>query len=505
MLLINKKNITKFLLSFVIVYTSLFLFSFFSVAYANEPLINYEDAELGEKEYEAEYKQKKNKRKNFTPVTPPSSTKVSSLGVDEYDMERAVLRALKENPSVKAKESAALSSEQARKAARSAFGPVFSTSYGYTQVQHPQRIGGMERDDAVFTYSATVSQNLFAGLATLSGYRKSELLKESAEADKNRNDIQLILDVQQNFLNLFKTRENIRSAQDSLERLQSQLKVSEAFYDVGLRPRLDVLQSEVDVAAAEDILLQAKQAEETIIARLDTLLNINIKNQVNYVGSLAKVPFPFSLEECLERAYRQRPDVYIAQKAVQISGEDTRLAASGFYPQVNTSWSWQTEGTGMAAAGSAKNPNRYSNWQLGIQADWNVFEWGRTYYTFRQQKYLEGKAGAEQASLHNEVAFEIKSKLLQLNQASKRIDVSRKGLTQAREAYRMADARHQAQVATITDVLDAQSKLSAAEASYTSALADYAIAVANLYAAMGEKHPDLSVATQAILPLKYQD
>ena len=452
---------------------------------------NYQEPDLGEKL--AIGNVSANEKDSLMPATPPASTKMGSLTENEYDIEKAVLRALKENPNVKAKEFSALAAEDARKSARASFGPVLSTSYGYTKLQHkPTAVGMKEQDESYYTAGVSVSQNLFAGLATLSSYQKASLQEESAQADKTKNDIQLILDVQQNFLNLLQARETIRSANDSLVRLRSQLKVTSAFYDVGLKPRLDVLQAEVDVANAEDLLLRSTQTAETLTARLDTLLNIDIHTTVNYVGSLARVPFALGLDECLSRAYQQRPDIFIAQKAVEIAGKDVTIASSAFYPQVNAAWSWQTQGDQLMADGSRLNPVSYNRWNVGVQADWNVFEWGKTYFSYRQQKQLASKARAEQASLHNEVAYEIKSKLLQLNEADKRITVSRKGLAQAREAYRMADARYQAQVATITDVLDAQAKLSNAESSYTSALADYEIAVSSLYAAMGERHPDLS-------------
>ena len=55
----------------------------------------------------------------------------------------------------------------------------------------------------------------------------------------------------------------------------------------------------------------------------------------------------------------------------------------------------------------------------------------------------------------------------------------------------MADARYQTQVGIFIDVLDAQAKLTQAEATLTGAQADYLIAVALLHVAMGEENPAL--------------
>lgn len=65
----------------------------------------------------------------------------------------------------------------------------------------------------------------------------------------------------------------------------------------------------------------------------------------------------------------------------------------------------------------------------------------------------------------------------------------------------MAVARYQAQVGTNTDVLDAQSDLSSAEASLITARGDYMISVASLYNATGSKvrgSPQATLSTKQV-------
>ena len=74
------------------------------------------------------------------------------------------------------------------------------------------------------------------------------------------------------------------------------------------------------------------------------------------------------------------------------------------------------------------------------------------------------------------------------------IGVAQKGVAQAREAYDVAVARYQEHVGTNFDVLDASSNLKTAHSSLTGAKADYLTALAQLYVAMGEFHPDVTRA-----------
>lgn len=101
------------------------------------------------------------------------------------------------------------------------------------------------------------------------------------------------------------------------------------------------------------------------------------------------------------------------------------------------------------------------------------------------------RLGQEYLNLENDAAFEVKKSFLQIETAEKRISAARQGLIAAKESYRMAVARYEAQVGTNTDVLDAQAKQTLSEASLHEALSDYERSVAELYGAMGQRNPEL--------------
>lgn len=415
-----------------------------------------------------------------------------SAAADSYDMRGAVARALERNFAVSVAEESAMAAESGRQAARGAFGPALGTTYEYQRRQHRAAPGATrEQDKDLFTWRIWLRQNIFSGFSTLNAYQKSVLQKENADSNIARARLELIGTVQENFLRLLQAAENTRSAKDSLERLRSQLKVTTAFYEVGLKPRLDVLQADVDVATAEDFLLQAVNAYETQLSRLNTLLILPVEAEIKYTGSLAHIPFTRNFEECLKTALAKRPDLRMAQKTVIIADKDVGLAGSDFFPKINVEGGWATQGDKPAAAGSENMPDRYGAWSLGISGEWTAFSGGSTYYGVRQAKRMRNRFAAEEMDLRQEISHDVKSRLLKISETEKRIKVAQKGLEQAREAYRMADALYQAQAGIFIDVLDAQAKLTQAEATLTSAQADYLIALARLHVAMGEENPAL--------------
>lgn len=411
----------------------------------------------------------------------------------EFDLHSAVQRALEANPAIVAARAQLTGSQHGVKSARGDFLAPVSTSYGWEhQDRQPTARGYMVGDQDSWGFNLNLSQPLFTGFQLLSNYQKQKLSVDQSEATLYNAELQVISAVQSAFLGLLKARMQVKSDEDSVARLQSQLEVTKAFYEVGLKPRLDVLQAEVDLADAEQSLLTSKNTVSTTDAQLNTLLNLPVTADIKYVGELKQMPFDMELAECLKRAYDNRPDIMIGEKSVAISKKDADIVASDYYPDVSADYNYNRAGddpvlgeSDYLSHGSAEN------WNVGVNMTWKPFEWGSTYYAHNQA--LEGvkQLQAELEDTKLNAGFEVKQYRLALKAAADRIGVANKSVEAAQESYRMAVARYQAQVGTQTDVLDAQSRLTDAEASLINALADYETALSNLYVAMGEKNLDL--------------
>lgn len=317
----------------------------------------------------------------------------SAWGAETLTMREAVEIGLKSNPSILAAREALSASDYAVKSAKAAFGPALSTQYGYTRLdERPQSLGftagALDNWELVFN----VHQPLFTGFNLLTTHEKTILQKEQAASQIDNVELQLIVAIQDTFLRLLQARENVRSAEDSLVRLRSQLKVSTAFYEVGLRPKLDMLQAEVDVANAEQLMLSAKNNEATLNAQLNTLLGKSVEADVEYAGELRYFPMPLTLEECLARAGQHRPDLRIARQSVMLAEKDKVLAAVPYYPQVGADFNYVRAGEDpLVHGGDYHTP---SQWNAQVGMKWTFFEWGKTYYGEKQAEKNSEPAGS---------------------------------------------------------------------------------------------------------------
>ena len=410
-------------------------------------------------------------------------------------MSDAVEHALRFNPGLGAQEAESRSSEEGRKSARGAFGPRLGVSYSATKTESKRdpsaTMGTKNPKMGVYSWGIEVTQPIFQGFRLLSTYQKAALQADSDKASLRKAELDMTEQVQTAFLEYLKAGENTRSMRDSLTRLRAQLRIAQAYFEVGLSPRLDVLQAEVDVSEAERLLIEAENTQATTLARLNTLLGFDATAVNTYTGTLKEVGFRYTLEQCLELAYRQRPDLYVAQKAVEIARKSQKEVQSDYYPQIEGYYSMTQSGNTPGMQRSGENGSHVTNWEVGAQATWNVFEWGTTYYADKQAGWQVTKMRYEQENLKLEVGYDIKSKYLAVQEARKRIAVAQNSVAQATEAYNVALARYHEHVGTNFDVLDASANLTSAQSSLTGAKADYLTALSQIYVAMGEYHPDL--------------
>jgi outer membrane protein len=437
-------------------------------------------------------------------ITKPAPTGVEDPVVNRqpgdmtFTLESAVKRGLEANPQIRAARFAVRAGEYSRLAQLGEFGFKLDVAYnvehaiGSDNSSQTRFISSnVDAPDNLYTFTASLTQPLFTGFRLLNSYQRAKLAKEQAEAQLRQAELQLMLSIQTNYLDLLRRRMDLKSREDSVARLESQLKVSRAFYDVGLQPKLDVLQAETELANAKQLQLNVQNLVSTQVARLNTLLDLPIDAPVRYEGDLDYMPFEMALDRSLELAYAQRPNLNIARKSVEIAQRDVGITASRFYPNVNAQLSYTSVGDSPAADGYDDLDTETSDTTIGAFLNWNVFEWGATYNSYQAAKQNVSQLEAALANERLNVAFEVKANQLAIQEAADRIRVGKTSLVASREGFRMALARYQAQVGTYTEVLDAQSNVTESEALLAQALSDYQTAIANLYASVGEFNPSL--------------
>jgi outer membrane protein TolC len=129
------------------------------------------------------------------------------------------------------------------------------------------------------------------------------------------------------------------------------------------------------------------------------------------------------------------------------------------------------------------------NWYVAARMDWNFWEWGKTKFEVNAYRAQKNQLLSLFEGEKDRITLEVKTIYLQVKEAEKQVFVTKKAIEQAEENFRLNRERYREQLATSTDVLDAQGLLTKTKSDYYLALSDYFIQQARLQRALGEMTP----------------
>jgi outer membrane protein TolC len=291
--------------------------------------------------------------------------------------------------------------------------------------------------------------------------------------------------VREGYFNILTAQKFLDVAKQAVKQFEAQLEVSKAFFEVGIIPKNDLLQSEVRLANAKQALVRAENNLALAKSSFNILLRREINEPLEVVDILGYKPSTLRLEESLEEALSQRPEIKSAGLKVGQAKEGVKIARSGFFPSINLSGNYGRTSNEFDLGGDFKS----ERWTIQALATLTIFDWGKTAYKVGENKVKVAQAEDLKIQLIEGIILEVKQDYLNLLTAERNIGVAEKATEQAEENLRMNEERYKYQVATATDVLDAVTLLAQARVNYYSALSDFNIARARLDRAMGRMYP----------------
>lgn len=409
-------------------------------------------------------------------------------------LEESIAVALDRNWDLKARKEKMNEVTAVKEQAWADFFPKFSTTYSYTRLDEETTIPGMDLGvmtlpgstlsvEDNYQWKTTISQPVFTGFALISAYELGKLGIDAAELEIELEKLDLVLRVKEAYFGVLVADRGIEVAARAVESLESHVKVAKSFYDVGMIPVNDLLEAEVELANAEHDFIKAENAARIARASFNTVLARYIETPVMLKDVKDYKPETGSLEVYLETALDERPEIKLLNVNLKQTEQEQRLARSDFYPDISLQYDYIKEGDEPYLQGS--DVHEGNRWQVMGVLSWTFFEWGKTRSAAREVDSRHLQLRQTKYALEDQIKLQIKQAYLDLTEAEKNIPTTTKAVAQAEENLRVNRERYQAQVATSTDVLDAQTLLTRASTNYYRALYSHHLARARLERALG--------------------
>jgi len=359
--------------------------------------------------------------------------------------------------------------------------PTLATSISSTHQTDPIPISF---PDNMLGYRFTLEQPIYRGKGIITAIDQAENFMFSAKEDVRRLVNDVVYETYKQYFALLRAEKLEEQEEHAVTRLRSHLKDTQAFYDTGIVPKNDLLRSEVELAQGEQDLVDAVNRTDQTRSRLNISMNRSINAPLTIADFKPKEVRDISWEETLQQSLTHRPEIHQATLAVEAARQNLILKQVPFMPDVTLDASYANQRDYESAEANEEEWTR-ENTMVRVTASWQFWSWMKGSNEDYAAKMMVRRAIHNQKKISDEVALEARTAYLHLEQGAKRVVVSEKAIEQAEENYRITDARYKRQVATSTDVLDAQALLSRAMTNYYDSLYGFELAKAALWRAQG--------------------
>jgi outer membrane protein TolC len=330
------------------------------------------------------------------------------------------------------------------------------------------------------SYGINIQQILFDFRGNLSRYEASRMLLEAQKliTASVRNAIALEFTI--GFYDFLESQRLVEVAGKEVESVEAHLKNAQNLYGAGVITKNDLLQAQVRLSDTRQRLLSAKNIQSIRASLLNKLLLRPLYWQVHAIEQQREMSAPgnLDLDKAWQTALAGRPEIQIVDRTLQSLDLESISKKSEFLPKF------------FARGSYDYMENSYSlhddNWSLILGIDINLFEGGSSLADLKKTKYRKSRLVEQRAKLVDEIKIEVQRYILDLQDAYERILVTRDAASQAQENLRINKARYDEGVGTATEVLDAVTLLTTAEANYVRSVYDYRKAEAATHYAAGE-------------------
>ncbi|HOY62579.1 MAG TPA: TolC family protein [bacterium] len=412
-------------------------------------------------------------------------------------LERCEAEAAANNPGLKAAEKGRTAAEWRRAEAKSARLPKFTLSGSAVSTDNPtisfMSVLNQERFDPAMMGSindpgATANFNarfgfeipLSAGGAIRHGIRAARAAAGAAAHSEEDARRRARRSARAAYFGAVVAEEKTEAAGAALEAARAHAALAASMRDAGLTVESDSLSAAARLAEMEELKLTADN--EAALAKAELLMAMGA-----YQGreievdrsALERVEFDGALEEYIESAMKNRPDLKAIEEAVKAASEAERIEAAAGRPTVGAAAHADVDRRRIGSGGG-------ESWFAGVAANFSVYDGGRA--GARRAAARAERERLEWALEQARQAAEMETRRAYYgaSAAKKKMDAAARAVEQAEAAARIVNNRYANGLAVSVEVLSAEAELTRAKLRRLAALSEFVVGVETLALAAGK-------------------
>lgn len=402
----------------------------------------------------------------------------------DMTLDNCIRLALGNNPQINAAFQDILASDARIKQVWSNYFPTITWQTGYTKLKQLQLsdalgrnlefnyylLGQVSLQEMLYDFGVTQNQATIRKL-------DYEAYKKTFEATVN----DVIYQTKDAYYNVLFAYEAKRVAQETVDKYQLFYNQARAFYTTGMNPKVDVTIAETNLSSAKLKLIQAENAVNLAIAKLNNVMGVPYIERYDVLDRLQYKPINLTFEQAIDTARNSRPELKLAEIRVEGTNQTVKLTKKSYFPTISLEGQYQRGG---------KSWNSNYGYNFGAYLTFPSINAMLIRNEIKEAKYLYDKELANARNTQNAIYLEIQNAYLQLEEKRNQLPVAILQVKQAKENYELSYGRYRVGEASPTELKDAENSYEQAQLTYYTALYEYNSAKALLEKSIGKNIVD---------------
>jgi outer membrane protein len=337
-----------------------------------------------------------------------------------------------------------------------------------------------------YNLSASGSELLFNGFKLKYSEEAAQLAQKASQMDASTDSAGIILNLQNSYINFYKAVMSKKAVEQSINELNQHLKDAQNLKDNGLATNNDVLKVQLLISNAQITELDLDNNIKIVNYDLNVMLGLNDNTLLEPDTTAAfSLSTDKTFDQVLQQALTTRPELSAADYRNKAALKNLDIARTGILPAIS-----------LIGQTDYSDPNRSyfpyvlgfkDNWAVGVNLSWNITNLFINKHNIDDASTMALEAKANYEQLNDQVKMNVNQTYLNYIESQDKIKVAQSAVDQAQENYKELYDRYKNQVASSTDLSDAETLLLQARINYSNTQADAQLAYYQLLNSSGTK------------------
>jgi outer membrane protein TolC len=423
----------------------------------------------------------------------------TSAFAEPLSLAEAVRRAVARHPNVESAKASLRAAAEKSNEVRAAYKPRVDYQENWVRSNNPvfvfgslltQRqfgpanfaIDALNRPGALNNLQSLVmaEQMLWDGGRTRKSLELAEVGRKAAQLGVQQMELAMASRTARAYLDAQLTRAAIPVAEQAVKSAEADLARAMAAEEAGRATAADALSVKVHLAAMQEQLVMRRaeaKAAETMLRELVGAAP----------GEIIELNTPLEAAQlAADTAPALRPEVEQKRLEVDLARKQGELARLAWMPQVGVRVGFEADRQRFVTRGG-------SNWMAGVSLKWTPYQGGAERARARMAAESQRAAEAGVAALQRQVAVEVEQAATMLEASQARLTTAAAAIAAAEESLRITRDRYEAGLATVTELLRADTALVESRLRLLAAQHGVRCAQLNQAAALGRLNPEAEV------------